>query len=576
LTCEAKLIIHILSDFFPYFCNRFMNALKTLNPYFWKHRILLFWGFLFIIASNFFNIFKVQFIGKSVDQLSESGKLGFNKDILIYVAIIVGCSLLTGFFTFMMRQTIIVASRRIEYELKNKIYRHYQEMSLTDYKKTTIGDLMNRLSEDVVAVRMYLGPGVMYIANLLVLLVITAIYMWNTDTSMTLWTLIPLPVLSYAIYKVSSIINRKSKTMQKSQSAISTFVQDSFSGIRVIKFFAKEKYIEKNYGEKVTDYQNKALDLAKTEAYFFTIILFVIGMLNVVILYIGGQKYIAGELSVGKIADFFLYVNTLIFPFSMVGWVTSVNQRAEASMTRINEFMDQQSEIINHHFDDYNIKGDIEFRNVSYTYPNTGIKALENLNFKINAGESLAIMGKTGSGKSTIALLLCRLIDPTEGEILVDGKNLKDHNLDIYRKFIGYIPQESYLFSDTIENNIGFSIDHPSHEKVVEVAKKADVHKNIIHFKEQYKTMVGERGVMLSGGQKQRICIARAMIKEPGILIFDDSLSALDTETEENILQNIEKEIKNCTSIIITHRESSAKRADKILNLTEIENQETA
>ena len=553
-----------------------MNALKTLNPYFWKHKILLFWGFLFIIASNFFNIYKVQFVGKSVDAISQTEKLGFNKEVLIYVGIIVGSSLLTGFFTFMMRQTIIVASRRIEYELKNKIYNHYQELSLTDFKKTTIGDLMNRLSEDVVAVRMYLGPGVMYVVNLIILLIITSIYMLNTNVSMTLWSLLPLPILSFVIYKVSSIINRKSKIMQQSQSAVSTFVQDSFSGIRVIKFFAKEKYIEKNYGIKVKDYQDKALDLAKTEAYFFTIILFVIGLLNVVILLIGGQKFMANELSVGKIADFFLYINILIWPFSMVGWVTSVNQRAEASMARINEFLDMKSEIINTNHEVYPIKGDIEFRNVSYVYPNTGIKALENLSFKIEAGKSLAIMGKTGSGKSTIALLLCRLIDPTEGEILVDGKNLKEHNLENYRKFIGYIPQESFLFSDSIENNIGFAIDQPNLKLVEEYAKKADVDKNIIEFKDKYKTMVGERGVMLSGGQKQRIAIARALIKEPKILIFDDSLSALDTETEENILQNIENEIQNTTSIIITHRESTANKADKILNLTEVENIESA
>jgi ATP-binding cassette, subfamily B, multidrug efflux pump len=553
-----------------------MKALKTLNPYFWKHKILLFWGLLFIIASNFFNIYKVQFVGKSVDELTKNGNLGFNRQVLIYVAIIVGCSLLTGFFTFMMRQTIIVASRRVEYELKNKIYRHYQELSLTDYKQTTIGDLMNRLSEDVVAVRMYLGPGVMYVVNLVILLIITSIYMVKTDASMTLWTLLPLPILSFAIFKVSSIINKKSKIMQKSQSAISTFVQDSFSGIRVVKFFARENYIKKNYGTKVTDYQDKALDLAKTEAYFFTIIIFVIGLLNVAIILIGGQKYINGQLSVGKIADFFMYINTLIFPFSMVGWVTSVNQRAEASMQRINEFLDKKSEIINTNFDNYPIKGDIEFRNVSYVYPNTGIRALDNLSFTIKAGESLAIMGKTGSGKSTIALLLCRLIDPTEGEILIDGKNLKDHNLNNYRNFIGYIPQESYLFSDTIENNIGFAIDHPSHEKVVEYAKIADVDKNIVEFKDQYKTMVGERGVMLSGGQKQRICIARALIKDPNIIIFDDSLSALDTETEQNILENIETKIHNATSIIITHRESSAQKADKIINLTEIINSVTA
>lgn len=553
-----------------------MNALKTLNPYFWKHRLLLFWGFLFIVASNFFNIYKVQFVGKSVDELSKNGHLGFNKQVLIYVGIIVGSSLLTGFFTFMMRQTIIVASRRIEYELKNKIYRHYQELSLTDYKKTTIGDLMNRLSEDVVAVRMYLGPGVMYVVNLLVLMTITSIYMLKTDVEMTLWTLIPLPVLSFIIYKVSSIINKKSKVMQKSQSAISTFVQDSFSGIRVVKYFAKEKYIAKNYGIRVKDYQEKALDLAKTEAYFFTIILFVIGLLNVAILLIGGQKYLANEISVGKIADFFLYINILIWPFSMVGWVTSVNQRAEASMSRINEFLGKKSEIANQNLEEYPIKGDIEFRNVSYVYPNTGIRALDNVSFKINAGETLAIMGKTGSGKTTIALLLARLIDPTEGEILIDGKNLKDHNLQNYRKYIGYIPQESYLFSDTIANNIGFAIDKPTEEQIVEYAKKADVHKNIVEFKEQYQTMVGERGVMLSGGQKQRICIARALIKKPEILIFDDSLSALDTETEENILQNIEKDLKNATSIIITHRESSAKRADKVLNLSEIKDIKSA
>jgi len=550
-----------------------MNALKTLNPYFWKHRMLLFWGFLFIIASNFFNIYKVQFVGKSVDEISSNGALGFNRQVLIYVAIIVGSSLATGFFTFMMRQTIIVASRRIEYELKNKIYQHYQNLSLTDFKKTTIGDLMNRLSEDIVAVRMYLGPGVMYVVNLLILLIITAVYMLKTDVQMTLWSLLPLPILSFVIYKVSSIINRKSKIMQKSQSAISTFVQDSFSGIRVVKFFAREKYISKNYGTRIRDYQDKALDLAKTEAYFFTIILLVVGLLNVIILLIGGNKYMAGVLSVGKIADFFLYINILIFPFSMVGWVTSVNQRAEASMSRINEFLDMKSEIVNTNHEVYPIKGDIEFRNVSYVYPNTGIRALHNLSFKIEAGKTLAIMGKTGSGKSTIALLLCRLIDPTEGEILIDGKNLKDHNLELYRDHLGYIPQESFLFSDTIEHNIGFAIDNPTLKEVEEYAKKADVHKNIMGFREQYKTMVGERGVMLSGGQKQRLCIARALIKKPNILVFDDSLSALDTETEENILQNIAREITNCTSIIITHRASSAKHADKILNLTPVDNE---
>lgn len=550
-----------------------MNALKTLNPYFWKHRVLLAWGLLYIILSNFFTIYSIQFVGKTVDVIQQVltdkniDKKSLLNILMLNGGIIVGSSLLSGFFRFMMRQTIIVASRKIEYELKNIIYRKYQELSLTTFKTTTVGDLLNRLSEDVVAIRMYLGPGVMYVVNLAILLIITSIYMFMTDVQMTLWTLIPLPILSFVIFKVSSIINRKSKIMQKSQSAISTFVQDSFSGIRVIKFFNKEKYIEKNYGVKVKDYQDKALDLAKTEAYFFTIVLFVIGLLNVVILYFGGQKYIAGSMSVGTIADFFMYINILIWPFSMVGWVTSVNQRAAASMQRVNEFLDNQSEIVSKNNEIYPIKGDIEFRNVSYTYPNTGIKAIENLSFKVKAGETLAIMGKTGSGKSTVALLLCRLIDPDSGEILVDGKNLKDHNLHLYREKLGYIPQESYLFSDTIKQNIGFAIDDPIDEDVISAAKKADVHKNIVNFKLKYETMVGERGVMLSGGQKQRLCIARALIKQPDILIFDDSLSALDTETEENILQNIDNQITNATTIIITHRESSAKRADNILFL---------
>jgi len=534
---------------------------------------MLAWGLLFIILSNFFAIYKVQFIGHSVNIIQEVltdkhiSKDSLMKILLTNAAIIIGCSVLSGVFTFMMRQTIIVTSRRIEYELKNKIYNHYQNLSLTTYKKNTIGDLMNRLSEDVVAIRMYMGPGIMYITNLTILLIITAIYMSITDLRITIQTLIPLPILSFVIYKVSSIINKKSKNVQKSQSEISTFVQDSFSGIRVIKFFNKELYIKKNYNSKVKNYMVKALDLAKTEAWFYTIVLFVIGLLSVNVLYIGGEQYIDGKTSIGTIADFFMYINILIWPFSMVGWVTSVNQRAEASMQRVNEFLNIKSEIVNNNNEEYKIHGDIEFRNVSYTYPNNGIQALKNVSFKVNAGESLAIMGKTGSGKTTIALLLCRLIEPDSGEILIDGKNLKDHNLNIYRENIGFVPQESYLFSDTIENNIGFSVNNSTKSTVEEFAKIADIHKDILYFREKYNTMVGERGVMLSGGQKQRICIARALIKNPKIIIFDDSLSALDTETEENILQNIKQKINKSTSVIITHRESSAKNSNSILYL---------
>ena len=548
-----------------------MKALKSLNPYFWKHRNMLSLGVLFIFLSNFFNIFWIQYLGDTIDTIQQvlSSKNNDSntiiKTLLINGGIIIGSSIIAGVFRFMMRQTIIVTSRKIEYELKNEIYQHYQSLSLTNFKKTSIGDLMNRLSEDIIAIRMYLGPGVMYVANLIILLMITSFYMIRTDLEMTLVILILLPIFSLSVYKVSGIVGKKSKLVQESQSAISTFVQDSFSGIRVVKFFNKEKYVQDKYGEKIKNYQNRAVDLAKYENFFYTSMILIVGILDIAILFIGGQKYIDGEINIGMIANFFMYANAMVIPFSTVGWVTSINQRAEASMQRINEFMNIHSDIVNTNHDIYEIKGDIEFRNVSYTYPNTGIKAVENLSFKVNAGEFITITGKTGSGKSTIALLLCRLIDPDEGEILIDGKNLKEHNLELYRKFIGYIPQESYLFSDTIENNIGFAIDNPTPELIEKFAKIADIHNDVMLFKDKYQTVVGERGVMLSGGQKQRICIARALIKQPQIVIFDDCLSALDTKTEQNILTNIEKEVANCTAIIITHRETVA--SSKKINL---------
>ena len=548
-----------------------MKALKSLNPYFWKHRNMLSLGVLFIFLSNFFNIFWIQYLGDTIDVIQQvlSSKNTDSdtiiKTLLINGGIIIGSSIIAGVFRFMMRQTIIVASREIEYELKNEIYQHYQSLSLTNFKKTSIGDLMNRLSEDIIAIRMYLGPGVMYVANLIILLMITSFYMIRTDLEMTLVILILLPIFALSVYKVSGIVGKKSKLVQESQSAISTFVQDSFSGIRVVKFFNKEKYVQDKYGEKIKNYQNRAVDLAKYENFFYTSMILIVGILDIAILFIGGQKYINGEINIGMIANFFMYANAMVIPFSTVGWVTSINQRAEASMQRINEFMDIHSDIVNTNHDIYEIKGNIEFRNVSYTYPNTGIKAVENLSFKVNAGEFITITGKTGSGKSTIALLLCRLIDPDEGEILIDGKNLKEHNLELYRKFIGYIPQESYLFSDTIENNIGFAVDNPTPELIEKFAKIADIHNDVMLFKDKYQTVVGERGVMLSGGQKQRICIARALIKQPQIVIFDDCLSALDTKTEQNILTNIEKEVANCTAIIITHRETVA--SSKKINL---------
>ena len=492
-------------------------------------------GVLFIFLSNFFNIFWIQYLGDTIDAIQQvlSSKNNDSntiiKTLLINGGIIIGSSIIAGVFRFMMRQTIIVTSRKIEYELKNEIYQHYQSLSLTNFKKTSIGDLMNRLSEDIIAIRMYLGPGVMYVANLIILLMITSFYMIRTDLEMTLVILILLPIFSLSVYKVSGIVGKKSKLVQESQSAISTFVQDSFSGIRVVKFFNKEKYVQDKYDEKIKSYQNRSVDLAKYEKFFYTSMILIVGILDIAILFIGGQKYIDGEINIGMIANFFMYANAMVIPFSTVGWVTSINQRAEASMQRINEFMNIHSDIVNTNHDIYEIKGDIEFRNVSYTYPNTGIKAVENLSFKVNAGEFITITGKTGSGKCTIALLLCRLIDPDEGEILID---------------------------DTIENNIGFAIDNPTPELIEKFAKIADIHNDVMLFKDKYQTVVGERGVMLSGGQKQRICIARALIKQPQIVIFDDCLSALDTKTEQNILTNIEKEVANCTAIIITHRET--------------------
>jgi ATP-binding cassette, subfamily B, multidrug efflux pump len=552
-----------------------MKALQTLNPYFFKHKKLLFWGFIFIVLSNFLSIYQVQFVGESIDDI----KGIFNQEItdhsqmyrrlLINVGIIIAASLLSGLFRFLMRQTIIVCSRRIEYEIKNKIYHQYQALTLTSFKKNLVGDLLNRLSEDVAAVRMYLGPGVMYVANLIIMLIITSIYMFMTDVTMTLWVLLPLPILSVMIYKVSDSISKKSKKLQKDQAKISTFVQDSFSGIRIINFFNLEDFFKKKYHKIVLKYQNSALDVAKTEAIFFPMVVLVIGLSNVAVLYIAGHYYLEGKATIGVVANFFMYINILVWPCTMVGWVTSINQRAEAAMQRLNEFLHDEPDIQNLSQDLYPIKGDIEFRNVSYTYPNTGIEALKNISFTLKAGQSLGIMGKTGSGKSTIALLLCRLIDPSEGEILIDGKALKTHNLNLYRQRIGYVPQESYLFSESIYDNIAFAMDESTPEMVELAAKKADVHKNIIQFKDGYQSLVGERGVMLSGGQKQRLCIARALIKQPEMMILDDCLSALDSQTEANILRNMADDVQNSSAIIISHRSSSFKNVDILLTLDE-------
>lgn len=487
----------------------------------------------------------------------------------MYTALLfIGLRIVAGLLTVGVRLMIIATSRHIEYDLKNEIYQQYQNLSLSFYKKHKTGDLMNRITEDVSFVRMYLGPGIMYPVNLISTTIILLIFMINIDPQLTLYTLGPLPILSFLIYKVASTINQKSRDVQKQQSTISSIVQDTFSGIRVIKSFNTEAVMMKNYEKEAETYEKKALSLAQIEAYFYPLMILIVGICNLLILYMGAVRFGEGKLNIGLMAQFFMYLNMLIWPFTSLGWVTMLIQRAEASMGRINEFLKHKPEIENLVDEPSFISGKIEFRNVCYTYENTGIEAIKNLSFVIEKGKTLAIMGRTGSGKSTIALLLARILQPTEGQILIDDIPYEQLNLNSLREAIGFVPQEAFLFSDTIENNILFgSRGESSLEKVREYAKKAAVDENIEEFSDKYDTILGERGVTLSGGQKQRISIARALIKEPEILVFDDSLSAVDTETEEEILQNLQSDLDKRTTIIITHRVSSAKNANHILVL---------
>ena len=534
-------------------------------------------GFIFTICANFVQVFSVTYIREAINTVEEllrnynqkgTDNLDLLKKGLMYASLaFFGFKVLGGALTVGTRQMIIVASRYIEFDLKNVIYDKYQKLSLSFYKKHKTGDLMNRITEDVALVRMYLGPGIMYPIDLVSRVIIIAYFMIQIDKELTLYTLAPLPVLSLLIYGVARNINKKSKHVQEQQSTISSSVQDTFAGIRVIKSFNSEEFIKSKYEVEADEYKKRALNLAQVQAAFGPLMVVVVGVSNLVILYLGGLKYIAGTMDIGSIAQFFLYLNMLIWPFTSLGWITMVVQRAEASMFRINEFLNFESEIVEGETKDFQIDGTIEFRNVTFVYENTGIKALDNVSFILNKGETLAILGKTGSGKSTIALLITRSLEPTSGEILIDGKNIHELSVESIRNKIGYVPQEAFLFSDSLTNNILFGSDEVNEQIAEQFAKKAVVHDNIDNFKERYETVVGERGVTLSGGQKQRVSIARALVNDPSILIFDDSLSAVDTETEEQILNNLSSEIKNKTTIIITHRVSSAKRADQILVL---------
>jgi len=554
-----------------------VKSLQKLNIFLWKYKWRILLGFIFTICANWVQVFSVTYIREAINAVEEllrnfkqngNDNIDLLKQGLMYASLaFFGFKVLGGILTVGTRQMIIVASRYIEFDLKNVIYDKYQKLSLSFYKKHKTGDLMNRITEDVGLVRMYLGPGIMYPIDLLSRVIIIAYFMLQIDKELTLYTLAPLPILSVLIYNVAKNINKKSKRVQEQQSTISSSVQDTFSGIRVIKSFNSEGFIKSKYQVEADEYQTRALNLAQIQAAFGPLMVVVVGISNLMILYLGGLKYIEGTMDIGSIAQFFLYLNMLIWPFTSLGWITMVVQRAEASMFRINEFLNAESDIQEKEFEYQQINGSIEFRNVSYVYENTGIKALDNVSFKINKGETLAILGKTGSGKSTIALLVTRSLEPTSGEILIDGKNINDLSVEAVRDVIGYVPQEAFLFSDSLTNNILFGSDASEEMIAEEFARKAVVHNNIDNFKERYDTVVGERGVTLSGGQKQRVSIARALVNDPNILIFDDSLSAVDTETEEQILNNLSSEIDGKTTIIITHRVSSAKRADQILIL---------
>lgn len=515
-----------------------------------------------------------KFFGDTTDELT-NWSANNNPDDLLFYSMKVGgyfllLSLISGVFLFMTRQTIIIMSRLIEYDLKNEIYKHYQKLNYSFYKKNNTGDLMNRISEDVSHVRMYLGPGVMYTINLAILAILVVVNMLAISIPLTVAVLIPLPIMSFLIYKVASKMNALSKTVQEEQSNMSTIVQETFTGIRVIKAYSRLSETKSKFSKSVENYKTKSMKLVLVNSFFMPTIFLLIGISTIVCIYLGGLLYYDKSISPGNIMTFIFYVNMLTWPFASIGWVTSLTQRAAASQSRINEFLETTPEIVNNSTAPFDFQGEIEFRNVSYTYSNSGIKALKNLSFKLEKGETLGIVGRTGSGKSTILKLVMRQIDPDEGEILIDGINIKSINMEAFRDQTGIVPQEVFLFSDSIKNNLEFgSIDgNILEERLIEITKLAHVYHNIIEFKDQFETLLGERGVNLSGGQKQRLSIARALIRNPKLLILDDCLSAVDTETEEIILENLKK-VKTTTSLVVSHRISSIRNASKVITIEE-------
>ena len=551
-----------------------MKHLKAINHYFLKYKWHFLGGILFVALSTIFGTYQGVIVRNGTNQIIEVFKKNQAAEsgvFITYGLTIIGLALTSGLFMFLMRQTIIVMSRHIEYDQKNEIYCHYQELDACFYKQNTTGDLMNRISEDVGKVRMYSGPAIMYLANTVVTTVTVLIFMLSVNVPLTLIVFLPLPLLSYLIYRVSDMINKQSGKVQQELGNLTTQAQETFSAIRVIKAYARETYFTEKMQEKNEVYKKTALKLATIESFFGPAMVLMIGLSVLITVWYGGKLTIQGKIEPGNVTEFIFYVFRLTWPFASLGWVTSLIQRASASQERINEFLNTKPAIINPNEETYLIKGEIEFKNVNFRYPENNIEAIKNISFKLKAGQTLGITGKVGSGKSSILNLITRQYDVTGGEILIDEKNIKQHNLHLLRKNMGVVPQEVFLFSDTIANNIlfGSSNKNTNNEKIEFAAKQAQVHNNILTFPEKYETVVGERGVTLSGGQKQRISIARALINKPQLLFFDDCLSAVDTETEEQILNNLKQEMENKTAIIVSHRISSLKNADLILYLKE-------
>jgi len=552
-----------------------VKELKYLNKYFYKYRLNLLLGVVIVIIARILLLFTPGLVRNSINIIDQYRRNLIidqsivENELIQNIFLILLAAVLSGFFTFLTRQTIINVSRHIEFDLKNEIYCQYQNLSLNFYKRNKTGDLMNRISEDVSRVRMYVGPAVMYSMNTITLLIIVIFYMYRQSPELTFYTICPLPILSITIYKLSKLINQRSTIVQESLSKLSSYTQEIFTGIQIVKSYVIQDKTSKSFDDLSSENKMNQINLAKVQALFFPLMILLIGLSNLLVIYIGGKQYLDGTISdIGIIAEFIIYVNMLTWPVASIGWISSIIQQAEASQKRINEFLKQRSEITNFNPNDTsNILGEITFNNVNYKYRETGIAATNNISFSIKSIDKLGITGSTGSGKSTLMNLLCRLYDVDDGEILIDNIPVKEINLNSLRKQIGYVPQDTFLFSDTIMNNVKFGIENATKDEVIKACKTAAIHNEISNFEKGYDTILGERGINLSGGQKQRISIARALIKKPKILILDDCLSAMDTQTEELILKSLDSYTKNISTIIISHRISSIKNANNIIVL---------